>query len=134
MNSPSLRNRYLTDTVATASPAQLVVMLYDRLVLDLVKAEEALLAGDREDASARLQHAQDIVIELRASLDVAAGWDGAAGLAELYGFLLTTLIQANVRADAALAVTCRGLVEPLRDAWRAAAAEAGAAGPAARVG
>ncbi|MGI5169978.1 flagellar export chaperone FliS [Spirillospora sp. CA-253888] len=133
MNSLSLRNRYMTDTVATASPAQLVVMLYDRLVLDLLKAEEALLAGDREDASARLQHAQDIVIELRASLDASVEWGGTAGLAELYGFLLTTLIRANVHADASLAAACRELVEPLRDAWRAAAAQAGT-GPAARVG
>ncbi|WP_030176422.1 flagellar export chaperone FliS [Spirillospora albida] len=131
MNNPML-NRYLSDSVSTASPAKLLVMLYDRLVLDLVKAEEALLAADREAASERLQHAQEIVIELRTTLDVDA-WEGARGLSELYGFLLTQLIQANVRADAALAASCRALVEPLRDAWATAAAES-VAPAAARVG
>ena len=132
MNNPSMRARYIADAVTTASPGKLLVMLYDRLVLDLVKAEEALGGGDRQTASAQLQHAQDIVIELRTTLRTDV-WDGAAGLAELYGFLLTQLIQANVRGDAAQVASCRSMVEPLRDAWRTAVAEAGAVGVAARV-
>ncbi|GAA3448077.1 flagellar export chaperone FliS [Planomonospora venezuelensis] len=132
MNNPSMRARYIADAVATASPGKLLVMLYDRLVLDLVKAEEALGTGDRENASQQLMHAQDIVIELRSSLKMDV-WDGATGLADLYGFLLTQLIQANVRCDAALVASCRALIEPLRDAWRTAAAEAGTLASAARV-
>jgi flagellar protein FliS len=132
MNNPSMRARYIADAVTTASPGKLLVMLYDRLVLDLVKAEEALGGGDRQAASTQLQHAQDIVIELRTTLRTDV-WDGAAGLAELYGFLLTELIQANVRGDAAQVASCRSMVEPLRDAWRTAVLEAGTVGVAARV-
>lgn len=123
MTSPHLRNRYLTDSVNTASPGKLLVMLYDRLVLDLAQAEEALRTGDRDQASERLTHAQDIILELRTTLDVDA-WDGAPGLASLYGFLLTELIQANIKRDADKVSACRGIVEPLRDAWREAAAAA----------
>src|SRR4051812_14509025 len=119
MTNPAMRSRYLADSVATASPGQLLVMLYDRLVIDLVHAEQALRTKDREQASARLLHAQDIVTELRGTLDLDA-WEGAPGLAQLYGFLMTELIQANVRADADKAASCRELVEPLRDAWREA--------------
>jgi flagellar protein FliS len=121
MTSPHLRNRYLQDSIATASPARLLVMLYDRLVLDLVQGEEALRAGDRDTASERINHAQEIILELRATLDVDA-WEGGPGLAALYGFLLTELIQANIKRDADKAASCRGIVEPLRDAWREAAA------------
>jgi flagellar protein FliS len=113
-------DRYLSHSVATASPARLLIMLYDRLVLDLGQAEEALLAGDREAAAGRLLHAQEIVLELHASLNVDV-WDGAAGLASIYTFLLTELVQANVTRDVARVAACRGLVEPLRDAWREAA-------------
>ena len=120
MTNPGLRAKYLADTVATASPARLLVMLYDRLVLDLAQAEEALRAGDRENASPKLLHAQEIVLELRVTLRMDV-WDGAAGLAELYGFLITEMIKANVQADADIAASCRALVEPLRDAWREAA-------------
>jgi len=123
MTTPNsaLRARYLADSIATASPAQLLVMLYDRLVQDLLRAEEALAAGDRGGASQQLSHARDIVLELRASLDLEA-WDGAAGLANLYVFLLTELMQASVSVDAGRVAACRALVEPLRDAWREAAA------------
>jgi flagellar protein FliS len=135
MTNPAMRSRYLADSVATASPGQLLVMLYDRLVVDLMHAEQALRAKDREQASARLLHAQDIVAELRGTLDLDA-WDGAAGLAQLYGYLLTELIGANVRADADRAANCRSLVEPLRDAWREALAmtQSGAMPVAAQVG
>lgn len=122
MNSP-LRDRYLQESINTASPGKLLQMLYDRLVLDLMQAEEALRTGDREVSHERLTHAQEIVIELRTSLDVEA-WAGGPGLAALYGFLLTELIGANIARDADRVASCRSLVEPLRDAWREAAAAA----------
>jgi len=114
------RSRYTADAVATASPARLLVMLYDRLVLDLVNGHAAAEGRDFERMSKELQHAQDIVLELRTSLDVDA-WDGAAGLAALYTFIYGELVAANIKRDPARIHTCRGLVEPLRDAWRQAA-------------
>ncbi len=119
-SNPAMRGRYLADSVATASPARLLTMLYDRLVLDLSRAEEALRSGDRTVAWQQLVHAQDIVLELRTSLNTDA-WDGADGLAQIYTWMLTELVGANVDADAERVAACRGLVEPLRDAWRDAA-------------
>ncbi|UQU65430.1 flagellar export chaperone FliS [Couchioplanes caeruleus] len=119
MTSPL--NRYLQDSISTASPGKLLVMLYDRLVMDLFQGEEALRAGEREQANDKLNHAQEIILELRTTLDVDA-WAGAPGLANLYGFLLTELIGANVARDADRVAACRALIEPLRDAWREAAA------------
>src|SRR5690349_10167088 len=120
MTSPAMRARYLNDSVNTASPARLLVMLYERLVRDLTQAEQALRSGDRPEASEQLMHAQEIVLELRTTLDESA-WDGAAGLAQIYGFLLNEMIAANVKADPRKVLSCRGLVEPLLDAWRQAA-------------
>jgi flagellar protein FliS len=123
MTAPHLRDRYLQDSINTASPGRLLIMLYDRLVLDLMQGEEALRAGERETAHERITHAQEIVLELRTSLDLEA-WSGAPGLAGLYGFLLTELIGANIARDAGRVAACRALIEPLRDAWREAAAAA----------
>jgi flagellar protein FliS len=117
----SVRARYFSDGVSTASPQQLLVMLYDRLALDLERGQAALESGDRQTASDQLKHAQDIVIELRASLDVDA-WEGGPRLAGIYAWLLTELIQANVKGDLRRVADCRKIVEPLRDAWREAAA------------
>jgi flagellar secretion chaperone FliS len=120
MNYNTVRNRYLDDTVRTANPAVLLTMLYDRLVLDLERAEAAQRAGDRAEGGKHLLHAQDIVSELAATLDVDA-WDGGPRLMSVYSFLLTELVNANVTADAERTVTCRQLVEPLQRSWHEAA-------------
>ncbi len=120
MSTASLRSRYLGDSVATASPQRILVMLYDRLVLDLERAEMALDTGDRTEAAAQIQHAQDIVFELRESLRVDA-WEGGPRLAALYSWMITELVQAGVKRDRNRVSACRQIAEPLRDAWRQAA-------------
>lgn len=119
-NSPAMRARYIADSVATASPTKLLLMLFDRLILDLNRGEQALTASDRPAANTHLKHAQDIVTELHVSLNLDV-WDGAAGLAAIYAFVETELVNANVRGDAAKVVAIRELMEPLRDTWREAA-------------
>jgi len=121
MTATSLRARYMGDTVSTASPQRLLVMLYDRLALDIERAQTALVAGDRVEGGEQLQHAQEIVLELLASLDVNA-WEGGPRLAALYNWLLTELMTAHAKGDANRVASCRQVVEPLRDAWRQAAA------------
>jgi flagellar secretion chaperone FliS len=122
MSAASLRARYLGDAVATSSPQQVLVMLYDRLALDLERAQKAAAAGEREAASDQLQHAQSIVIELLSSLQVDA-WEGGPRLAALYNWLISELMQANTKLDTNRISSCRQVVEPLRDAWRRAAAK-----------
>jgi flagellar protein FliS len=121
MSAATLRNRYLGDSITTASPQRLLVMLYDRLALDLERAEAALTTGDREAANALLQHAQDIVLELHSSLQVDC-WDGGPRLSALYTWLHGELVRANTKGDLRRVVDCRKIVEPLRDAWTEAAA------------
>jgi flagellar protein FliS len=121
MSTAAVRARYVTNSISTASPQQLLVMLYDRLALDLERAEDALVAQDREAAHHQLVHAQQIVLELRASLKVEL-WDGGPRLAALYAWLVGELIQANLKGDVRRVRDCRKVVEPLRDAWREAAA------------
>ena len=119
------RARFVDDSIATASPARLLTMLYDRLVLDLVRAEAAQESGDRTVAGEQLLHAQEIVLELASSLRVDE-WDGAAGLLSLYGFLHSELVGANISGDPARTRSSRQLVEPLAEAWRTAALDGSA--------
>jgi flagellar protein FliS len=125
MSTQLTRNRYVADSVGTASPARLVTMLYDRLVRDLATAEAALAEGDGERAADQLLHAQDIVWELLAGLDPTR-WEGGPALASIYQFLLAELLAANVEKDAERVASCRRLVEPLREAWHQAAEEVAA--------
>ena len=113
------QQRYRDDAVLSATPERLLTMLYDRLVLDIERAEHAQRAADWTEANAQLLHAQSIVSELTSSLTDA--WEGSAGLRALYAFLTQTLIGANIGRDPERTRACHELVAPLRDAWHEAA-------------
>src|SRR3712207_4974817 len=98
MNMALTRHRFLADTVATAAPQQILTMLYDRLVLDINRAELAQRKGERAQATDYLGHAQEIVASLASTLDVDA-WSGGKGLMELYMYLLRELTGASVAGD-----------------------------------
>jgi len=113
------QQRYREEAILSASPERLVTMLYDRLLLDVARAEAAQRAGEWETANGELQHAQRIVAELSSSL--SAQWSGSGELQSVYGYLTRTLVQANIARDAERTRECRELIEPLREAWHAAA-------------
>lgn len=133
--SADQRDQFLRDSVMSASPARLVTMMYDRLVLDLDRAAKSVQVGDLGSASAQLQHAQDIVSELLGTLD-ARSWEGGKTLQALYLHVFSALIAANSSKDLEDIRECREIVDPLRLAWHEAAMSLvqESVVPAARVG
>jgi flagellar protein FliS len=117
------RAAYNRDAVLSASPARLLTMLYDRLLLDLRRAEAAQGAESWDVASQNLLHAQDIVTELASSLKPEL-WEGGSNLLAIYQYVGRSLVSANIRRDAERTRECIALLEPLRAAWHEAAAEA----------
>lgn len=117
------RAAYMDASVATASPARLLVMLCERLVLDVTRGLEAQRAGNLPEAHAQLVHAQEIVLELRSSLKVEE-FEGGPALASIYDYLHTQLVRANVGKDASLTAGILGLVTDLCTTWREAALQA----------
>jgi flagellar protein FliS len=112
-----IRARYLRDRVMTASPAQRIVMLYDRLGLDL------RLAAATEDSAPQgehISHAVKIVAELYGSLDVSQGGP-AENLASIYTFLLKELMEARSSRTGERLAACEQIVTELRTAWFTAA-------------
>ena len=107
------RDTYLAASVATASPAQLLVMLYERLSLDLQRATASLAAGDPAEraraAAARPGHRP------RAARLAAPATPGPA--ARRWRRSTTTcirqLVAANIHKDLETAEHCLGLVNDL---------------------
>lgn len=118
----SAANRYLEDRVLTATPAELIGMLYDVAFRSLTTAQACLRVDDRLGAGRLLVKAQDAVVELRCGLDKECADGEAAALAgrldSLYGYVYLRLVRANVHGDAAALAECLGIVQSLRDAWR----------------
>jgi flagellar protein FliS len=107
-------------SVLTASPARLVIMLYDRLLVDLGRAEAAQESENWPTAREHLLHAQAIVAELQSSLDTSA-WDGGPGLFALYTYVSNALVVANIHRDVEATRESIRLLAPLREAWSEAA-------------
>ena len=120
------KNAYVDNSVATASPERLLVMLCDRLVLDVQRALDAQRDRNHPEAHTQLVHAQEVVIHLRSTLRVEA-WEGGPGLASLYDWLHNELIRANISKDVAVTEGCLSIVTNLADTWRTAALQTAAA-------
>ena len=118
------RIRFLRDRVMTATPAQRVVMLFDRLALDLQRSVDSIDSIDSTDsaeAGVHIGHATTIVAELLGSLDQTVGGP-ADNLGALYTFLLKELTAARVDNDSARIKPLQAIVAGLRDAFAEAAA------------
>lgn len=107
---------YRQTSIETASPGQLVLMLYRRAILATRQAAQAMERKEMEKAHKDLLRAQAIVFELKMALNPEAG-QLADGLAGLYDFFHRQLIDANVRKDPAPAQQVGAMMESLLEAW-----------------
>ncbi len=111
-----LASRYKSDGMAASSPQKLVVLIYQRLSIDLDKAIVAINANQVEAAHKVLINAQDLVFELQLALDSEL-WPGAVELQAIYDFLLGLLVAANLKKSTELVQRCIDIVSPLGESW-----------------
>ncbi len=111
------RQQYHKIQVETASPGQLVLMLYGGALRFLRLAREGLAERDIEKTHRGLTRAQEIVFELMASLDSSAG-EVADNLLGLYVYLYGRLTDANVRKDPEPVEEALRILTRLEGAWR----------------
>ena len=109
--------QYQRMQVETASPTQLIVMLYDGALRFASLAKERMASGDLEARHNYLMKAQRIVTELLAILDVENGGAIARNLRSLYAYILKQLVEANLYDDPARIDEALGMLRELREAW-----------------
>ncbi|HXW36140.1 MAG TPA: flagellar export chaperone FliS [Acidimicrobiales bacterium] len=121
VQADELRRRYLKEAVETASASVRLTMLWDRVQLDLSRAEAGFESRDLKAVNDGLVHAQEILLALRDTMRVDA-WEGAPRLVALYDHLHQELVRANLEKDRERLTDAAVLVVQLADAWRRAAA------------
>ena len=121
-------SRYLTTDIETSSPVGLVNRLYEGLLRQTHEARTQMVEGRTADRARSLSKALAIVGELQNSLDHEQGGEIARNLSDLYDFVTSRLVTANVDNQIAAIDEAVGVLEPLADAWRELAA-GGGAGP-----
>jgi flagellar secretion chaperone FliS len=113
--------KYRELNITTASPMELILMLYDECVRSLDKAEKAFeTIPDPERIEVicnNLLHAQDIITELTVSLDMEKGGEIAYNLQRLYDFMVHHLSRANVNKEVQPIREVRKIMGNLREAW-----------------
>lgn len=113
--------RYREMEILSMPPARRLVLLFTHLLVQLRLSRSNAERGEIEPRTERLIRAQEIVVELLASLDREAGGDLAKGLAGLYGWLVAELAALHARPDLARFDLVIRVVAELHEAWTAAA-------------
>lgn len=110
-------NPYRTNSVETAGPAQLVLMLFDRALVGILRARQASGPTALETVNHELVRAQDILTELLVTLDHDRGGDIAGNLRSLYAFCIDRLVEANLRKDMEVLDDVERVLRPIRETW-----------------
>lgn len=105
--------------VMSATPHQLIVMLYDGALAAIRAARIHLQAGNRAEKGQAISKALDIVNNgLLAALDAEKGGEVAEGLAALYDYIARQLLAANLHDDVAKLDEVERLLTDIASAWR----------------
>lgn len=107
----------------TATPGQLILMLYDGAIRFLERALTGFDLDDPADSNTTINNnilrAQDILNELNASLNLQAGGELAQHLRQVYLYLDWRLTESNVQKEALGIREAVTKLTALRDAWAA---------------
>lgn len=108
-------NQYKQNSIYTATPEELTLMLYNGLIKFIMQAQGGLDENDLERAGNAIIRAQDIVVHFRATLDMK--YEVAQNLDALYDYMYGRLVEANIRKNKDILEEVLGMAKELRDTW-----------------
>ncbi len=108
-------NQYKENSVYTATPEELTLMLYNGLVKFIMLAQSAIDDKNIERANSSIIRAQDIVREFQVTLDMK--YEVSKHLDSIYDYMYRRLIQANIKKDNDVLEEVLGMAKDLRDTW-----------------
>ena len=112
----SAHNAYKQNSVTTASPGELTLMLYNGCLKFLTIAKKAMLDKNIEAKNTNLQKAQAIITELMVTLDMNVPI--SKEIQPLYDYMNRRLLEANIKNDPAIIDEVAGLMTEFRDTWK----------------
>lgn len=108
----------ITTAVSSASPHQLIVLLFEGARQAVIVARSGIEAGDVPRKGAAITKAIDIILNgLRASLNLEEGGNLAQNLYALYDYMARRLLHANLNNDKAALDEVLNLLAEIHGAW-----------------
>ena len=114
--------RYQDMKVQTASPAQIMIMLYDGAIRFSLQAKKKIEEKDYEAKGVFISKTQAIIDELMNSLDFTIAPELCTNLQQLYIYINERLTHANINLEADSMDEVIQLLNTLRDGWKQALA------------
>ncbi|KEA51552.1 flagellar protein FliS [Mangrovibacter sp. MFB070] len=109
----------LESAVMSASPHQLIVMLFDGALSALVRAKLFMEQGAVAEKGKALSHAINIIDSgLKTALDTSEEDELTSNLISLYEYMIRRLLHANLRNDIAAVEEVERLLTNIADAWK----------------
>ncbi|MBA0218976.1 flagellar export chaperone FliS [Pectobacterium brasiliense] len=109
----------LESSVMSASPHQLIVMLFDGARSAMVRARILMEQGNIPGKGMALSKAINIINNgLKAGLDMDRGGELVENLSALYDYMSQRLLIANLHNDPKAIEEVEALLENIADAWR----------------
>ncbi|MET3193341.1 flagellar export chaperone FliS [Bacillus sp. OAE603] len=108
--------QYQQNSVNTASPGELTLMLYNGCLKFIHLAKGAIAQKNFAERNKNIIKAQDIIRELMVTLDMEQ--EVSQNLMQLYDYLNRQLIQANIKNDVSILEEVEGFVTEFRDTWK----------------
>lgn len=114
MNNPY--QKYQNNSVNTASPGELTLMLYNGCIKFIKQAKVAIEEKNIEEKNTNIIKAQNIIREFMVTLDME--YEVSNNLMQLYDYLYRCLVEANVKNDVAILDEVEEYVIKFRDNWK----------------
>jgi flagellar protein FliS len=111
-------NPYFRDSVLTATPEQLQLMLYDGAIRFAAQGRDALLKKDYETSCEKLIKAQNIILEMQAGLNFEVNRELCQRVAAIYNFIFRKLIDANTQRDTGAIDDALKVLRMERETWQ----------------
>lgn len=103
--------------VASASPAELILMMIDGFTDELDRVEGHLQQKDYERKSNSIGKCLDILAGLETMLDKENGGELAQNLSNLYDFMQRRLFEISLKNDESGLDDLRQIMSELREGW-----------------
>jgi len=115
-------NQYQQNQVNTASPEQILLMLYDGAIRFTRRAIAGIEENEPEMKASGITKAMAIIVEFSNSLNHDIGGEIAEDLDALYDFMIRELTSANLKNDVEKLRNVEKLLVDLRLTWGEAVA------------
>ena len=107
---------YANNKIATASPGELTLMLYEGAIKFCNLAIMAVEDGDIMKAHKNIMKVERIIEEFQSSLNFK--YETAKDFDEVYRYLMTRLREANMKKDKEILEEVLGHLRTMRDTWK----------------